>query len=156
MKFKYVGAKTDGERAFQKLTGIEWLPGDVKDVTSSEAIAQMLQHPTVWEPIGKVSLADAKIPAAPLVNVGHVSDEDVLDEAEAREKAAREAKDGLIRVVGPAADAIASMEVADPLADLVDDDAVRAFAKDKGIKFNGIALFKGENLRAKVREALKG
>lgn len=42
---------------------------------------------------------------------------------------------------------------ADPLAGM-DDAAVRAFAKSKGLKIIGIGVLKGKNLRAKVTAAL--
>lgn len=48
IKLKYVGAKTDGERAFKEKTGIEWFPGDEHEV-SNEHAAEMLRHPDVFE-----------------------------------------------------------------------------------------------------------
>lgn len=140
MKFEYIGLKTDGERAFKEKTGIEWMPGDVHDVTDADTCAEMLKHPTIWQPVnaGTVKLANAK---KTLVSTGPVSDDDVTDEAEAAERAKKAAE-----VAAAAADG-------DPLAGM-DDAAVRAFAKAKGLKIPGIGLLKPDNLRAKVLAAL--
>lgn len=140
MKFEYIGLKTDGERAFKEKTGIEWMPGDVHDVTDADTCAEMLKHPTIWQPVnaGTVKLANAK---KTLVSTGPVSDDDVTDEAEAAERAKKAAE-----VAAAAADG-------DPLAGM-DDAAVRAFAKSKGLKIPGIGLLKPDNLRAKVLAAL--
>lgn len=63
VKIKYVGAKKDGERAFKEKTGIEWFPGDVKDVGNEHA-AEMLRHPDVFEAAdAKATLSSAKAPA---------------------------------------------------------------------------------------------
>lgn len=139
MKFEYIGLKTDGERAFKEKTGIEWMPGSVHDVTDADTCAEMLKHPTIWKPAGAatVKLAGAK---KTLVSTGPVSDDDVTDEAEAAERAKKAAE----------ADAAAA---GDPLAGM-DDAAVRAFAKSKGLKIIGIGVLKGKNLRAKVTAAL--
>jgi hypothetical protein len=154
MKFKYVGQKADGERAFMDKTGIEWFPGDEKEVDHKEAVALMLQHQTVWEPVGQVSLADAKAAPKPLVNVGHVSDEDVLDDAEAREQAAKDAAKAPAQVMAEAkTSAMAEVSIQDAL-DGMDDDGVREFAKAHGLKVQAIALTKGANLRAKVAAAM--
>lgn len=61
-KIKYVGLKTDGERAFAEKTGIVWMPGDVHDVSAAHA-ALMAPHDDVWELVedtaGGPTLADA-------------------------------------------------------------------------------------------------
>lgn len=66
IKLKYVGAKTDGERAFKDETGIEWFPGAVEAV--SEAMAtKMLKHPDVFALADDTAtLAKAKKPEAPI------------------------------------------------------------------------------------------
>lgn len=138
MKFEYIGLKTDGERAFKEKTGIEWMPGSVHDVTDADTCAEMLKHPTIWKPVnsGTVKLANAqKTP----VSTGPVSDDDLTDQAEAAERAKK-----------AAASAAAG---SDPLAGM-DDAAVRAFAKAKGLKIPAIGLLKAANLRAKVLAAL--
>lgn len=56
-KLKYVGAKTDGERAFKEKTGIEWFPGTVENVPAALA-SEMLRHADVF------ALADDQTPAA--------------------------------------------------------------------------------------------
>lgn len=141
MKFEYIGLKTDGERAFKEKTGIEWMPGSVHDVTDADTCAEMLKHPTIWKPAGAdtVKLAGAK---KVLVSTGPVSDDDVTDEAEAAERAKK------------AAEAAAQAAGGDPLAGM-DDAAVRAFAKSKGLKIIGIGVLKAANLRAKVTAALQ-
>ena len=75
VKIKYVGAKVDGERAFKEKTGIEWFPGDVKDV-SAEHAAEMLRHPDVFAAADAgASLSQAKAqPAAPNVPEGGNAD----------------------------------------------------------------------------------
>lgn len=125
MKFKYVGEKQDGERAFKDKTGIEWMPGSEHDVADAEVAEQMLKHPTVWQPVAKGAvLADAKAPAQP---------------AAAAPAAA------------PAADS--QTDDADPLAGL-DDKGVKAWVKARGLEVPGINPLKGDKLRAKVRAAL--
>lgn len=70
VKIKYVGAKTDGERAFKEKTGIEWFPGDVKEVSEAHA-AEMLRHPDVFAVAdSKVSLSTAKKPEPVKANDG--------------------------------------------------------------------------------------
>jgi hypothetical protein len=65
MRFKYIGLKKDGERAFLDKTGITWMPGEVHDVADAAVAEQMLRHGDVWEPV-QAKLADAKVPAAPV------------------------------------------------------------------------------------------
>lgn len=140
MKFEYIGLKTDGERAFKEKTGIEWMPNSVHDVTDADTCAEMLKHPTIWKPAdaGTVKLANAK--KTP-VSTGPVSDDDLTDQAEAAERAKK------------AAASAAAAAGSDPLAGM-DDAAVRAFAKAKGLKITAIGLLKAANLRAKVTAAL--
>ena len=65
MRFKYIGLKVDGERAFKETTGIEWMPGSEHDVADQKVAEEMLKHPTIWEPV-QVALGSAKsAPAAP-------------------------------------------------------------------------------------------
>jgi hypothetical protein len=40
------------------------------------------------------------------------------------------------------------------MLDSMDDATLRAYAKERGIKVQGIALTKGENLRAKIRAVM--
>lgn len=140
MKFKYVGQKTDGERAFERETGIVWMPGDVREVADAEIAAQMVKHPTVWECLGDAATIPEPARKRQPVNAGHIDDEALFDALEEQDEARRAA-------------AQAPQAPADPLAGL-DDAGVRAFAKARGLKVQGIALTKGENLRAKVRAAL--
>jgi hypothetical protein len=48
MKLEYIGLKKDGERAFQEITGIEWMPGSVHEVEARHA-QKLLDHPTLWK-----------------------------------------------------------------------------------------------------------
>jgi len=60
MKFQYIGLKTNGERAFQSETGIEWMPNSVHKVDAKTA-HKLLEHPTIWKCVdSKTTLADAK------------------------------------------------------------------------------------------------
>lgn len=135
MKFKYIGLKKDGERAFREKTGIEWMPGSVHDVTDAEAIAEMRKHPTMWQPMGdaKTEMTAAKSQA----NVAVVDDQDVDDAATRAEQSKK----------------TAAQPDTDPLAGL-DDKAVQAFAKTQNLGIKSVHLFKGDNLRAKVTAAL--
>ena len=49
-RLEYVGLKQDGERAFKERTGIEWFPGDTKDVAEDVA-TEMLRHTDVWREV---------------------------------------------------------------------------------------------------------
>lgn len=149
MKFKYVGQKSDGERAFKEKTGIEWMPASEHDVADPEVCAEMLKHPTVWQPVAGEAVTLAQAAPKPYPLVGLVDDTDVDEEMDRKAKADAPASIPAETIEPPAAEPIA-----DPLAGL-DDVAVRAFAKARGLKINGIALTKGENLRAKVRQAMK-
>lgn len=87
VKIKYVGVKTDGERAFKADTGIEWFPGHEHEV-SEEHAAKMLRHPDVFEQVTGAPVKPAKQPALRAV----AADQDeVDDEAIAREEAAKKA-----------------------------------------------------------------
>lgn len=143
MKFAYIGLKTDGERAFKEKTGIEWMPGSEHDVTDPDVCAEMLKHPTIWEPVGKadVSLASAK---KPLPFSGPVTDDDVTDKEDAAKKAKPAEPPAPIEPTNT-----------DPLAGL-DDAGVREYAKAQGLKIKAIGVLKGANLRAKVMAALQG
>lgn len=142
MKFAYIGLKTDGERAFREKTGIEWMPGSAHDVTDADVCAEMLKHPTIWKPVGKadVSLAGAK---NPLAFNGPLTDDDVTD----AEDVAKKDK------LAAATAATQAQNTGDPFAGM-DDKAVRAYAKDNGVSFQGIGALKGEKLHAKVLAAL--
>jgi hypothetical protein len=133
MRFKYIGSKQDGERAFHERTGIVWMPGDEHEVSGSAA-AEMAKHQSVWECMGDASSLPEPARVRPS-NIGSLNDEDVFDAAEEREETARKAT------------------ATDPLAGK-DDASVRAFAKDKGLKVHGVGVMKGETLRARVRSAL--
>lgn len=63
----YVGAKQDGETAFQPATGITWFPGDSHAIVDDKLAARMLQHPDVFarEPSGLAKPAPAAPVAAP-------------------------------------------------------------------------------------------
>jgi hypothetical protein len=100
IKIKYVGAKTNGERAFQELTGLEWFPGDENEVKPEHA-GLMLRHPDVFAKIGDapVTLAAATPPASG----NPVSDEEVDEEA-TRNAAADKAEKATL-AVDPAAEA---------------------------------------------------
>lgn len=89
IKIKYVGVKHDGERAFKEDTGIEWFPGDVNEV-SAENAAKMLRHPDVFVQVTGEPVKPADAPV--LKQVAHDQDE-VDDEAIAREAAAKKAKE---------------------------------------------------------------
>lgn len=135
MKLKYIGLKVDGERAFQAETGIEWMPDSVHEVSDAVA-AKMLEHPTIWTRVDNGPALASAAAKAPARNVGTVDDQDVDDAATKAEQSKKEA-------------------AGDPLANL-DDAAVRAFAKERSLKIQGIGLLKGEKLRAKVTAALGG
>lgn len=64
MRFKYIGLKVDGERAFKETTGIEWMPGSAHEVTDRAVAEEMLKHPTIWEPV-QVKLGAAAKTKAP-------------------------------------------------------------------------------------------
>jgi hypothetical protein len=89
VKIKYVGLKTDGERAFKELTGIEWFPGDVKEV-SDEHAKVMLRHGDVFAQAGGESVKPSK--AEPKLQRIAADDMTADDEAIDREEAARKAK----------------------------------------------------------------
>lgn len=130
MKIKYVGVKEDGETAFHRETGITWMPGSAHEVPDHVA-AKMLNHPDVF--------AKAEDAPAKTVKAGKESAKDTGSTSEATSSI----------TLAPGA----AIGAADPLAGL-DDAGVRAFAKQGALKINGIGLFKGDKLRAKVREAL--
>lgn len=154
MKFRYVGQKTDGERAFRELTGIEWFPGDVKDVENPEACAQMVKHPTVWECLGDAATIPAPQQVRPPVNAGHIDDDTLLDSLEEQDEARRAAKATPSTELAAGAPDGSTIPVAD-LLDKMSDETVRDLAKRHGVTFKGIALTKGANLRAKVLAALE-
>jgi hypothetical protein len=144
MKLKYVGLKQDGETAFSHETKIErWFLGDAHDIADEKLARRMLGHPDVFAL--DESAAKAAPVKAPLKLDGHGVPTDV-----SIVPAAGDAPAGITLAPGAA---IAPPAPANPLADL-DDAGVRAFAKSKGITFNGIALTKGDKLRAKVSAAL--
>lgn len=146
MKLRYIGPKADGERAFKDVTGIEWMPGAEHEVADPVG-AEMLRHPTSWE---RIDNGPAVAPAPkPYPRMGLIEESEVDDEMDRQERAARAAK---AAAAAPAAGA--QVPVVDQL-DAMSDEAVRAYAKDQGLKINGIALTKGANLRAKVRAALQ-
>lgn len=89
VKIKYVGVKKDGERAFKADTEIEWFPGDVHDVDSKVA-EQMLRHPDVFV---QVSGEPVKPAPAPQFKAVAADQDEVDDEAIAREAAAKKAKE---------------------------------------------------------------
>jgi hypothetical protein len=88
VKIKYVGVKKDGERAFKADTDIEWFPGDVHDVDSKVA-EQMLRHPDVFVQVSGEAVTPAP---APKLNAVAADQDEVDDEAIAREEAAKKAK----------------------------------------------------------------
>lgn len=45
---RYIGTKTDGERAYEDKTGLVWMPGS-KHTVSVEHADLLCQHPDVWE-----------------------------------------------------------------------------------------------------------
>jgi len=132
-RIKYVGLKDGGESAFADESGIaRWMPGDTRDV-SPDVARRMLKHPDVFAPAdtgtatpGAALSSVAPAPAAPVPAPASTP------------------------TIAPGAE----IPAADPIAGL-DDAGVRAFANEQGLKINGIALFKGANLRTKVTDALK-
>ncbi len=154
MKFQYVGEKADGERAFKEKTGIEWMPGSEHDVADVSVCEEMLRHPTVWQPVGTVTLSAAK--PQPLRSSGPATDEEVDEEIDAKAKALAAVPAETIATLNEGAAAIAQVagiEVTDPLAGM-DDAAVKAVVKAQKLKIQGYALAKGDKLRAMVHAAL--
>lgn len=89
VKIKYVGRKEDGERAFKEQTEIEWFPGDVHAVDVKVA-EQMLRHPDVFEQVSGDAVKPAK---APTLKAVAADQDEVDDDAIAREAAAKKAKE---------------------------------------------------------------
>lgn len=159
MRFKYIGSKQDGERAFHELTGIVWMPGDEREVTSLPAAAEMAKHGSVWQCLGDAATLPAIVRPRPS-NIGNLNDEDVFDAAEEREELIRKAipaetfallestRAEIAKVAG-----IKSAPLGGPLTGK-DDAAVRSFAKEQGLKVHGIGVMKGETLRARVLAAM--
>lgn len=56
MKIRYVGAKDDGEAAFERETGIVWFKGDEHDIADNKLAQRMLAHPDVFEAVETVSV----------------------------------------------------------------------------------------------------
>ncbi len=90
VKVKYVGLKVDGERAFKELTGITWMPGDVKDVEEAHA-KQMLRHGDVFAQAAGEAVKPSK--DTPMLKMVSGDQDEVDDEAIAREAAAKKAKE---------------------------------------------------------------
>jgi hypothetical protein len=128
MKIKYVGLKQKCT-AFLAETGITWTPGSAYDVDEKMA-AKMLRHPDVF------AVAEDEMPPAPTA-------------APTPEPTAAPA--GVTLAPGAA---VPTLPVVDML-DAMSDEAVRAYAKDQGLKIQGLALTKGANLRAKVLAAME-
>lgn len=151
MRFKYVGVKQDGERAFFSETGIVWMPGQEHEVENVGACAQMLKAPSVFEALETAPQEVLGWTPPIRSSFAGYSDDDVMydemEEQEARRKAAP--------IAAPKAEPAKQAAKPDALADLIDDTAVRAFAKDRGLKVHGIGVMKGQTLRDKVRTALE-
>lgn len=62
MKLKYVGLKLDGEAAFERDTGLVWMPGDEHEVTEALAV-RMLAHPDVFARVEAPLQLEAPLPA---------------------------------------------------------------------------------------------
>lgn len=139
IKLKYVGVKQDGETAFAAETKIAcWKAGDSHEIDDVLA-GRMLKHPDVFA-VDESRAAKAPAPAARQTPA-----------ATPAASAAPAPAAGAALTLAPGA------AVAAPATDLLagmDDAAVKAFVKAQGLKIKGYALFKGDNLRAKVREAL--
>jgi hypothetical protein len=115
IKIRYVGKKTDGERAFHELTGITWMPGDVKEV-SEEHAAQMLRHGDVFAQDSGEKVKPSKDTAR--LNAVSGDQDEVDDHAIAREEAARkkEADAALAAAAAPAPKAEEKAPAAKPAA----------------------------------------
>lgn len=130
MKIKYVGLKQKCT-AFLAETGITWTQGSAYDVDDAMA-ARMLKHPDIF------ASAEDEMPAPPAPQVPA--------DAPAAAPAAP------VLTLAPGA-TVAPLPVVDQF-DAMSDAEVRAYAKEQGIRFPGIALTKGVNLRAKVAAAI--
>jgi len=146
MKIKYVGLKEQGSTAFADKTGIaRWMRGDVHDIADADLVERMLKHPDIFAVVDakaapKITPAPTAAPVAP----APVQAKDSTPTAQTLAPGA---------AIEPAAQPVTNQDVVATL-DAMDDAAVRAFAKAGGLKIQGLALFKGANLRAKVRDAL--
>jgi hypothetical protein len=120
VKIQYVGVKKDGERAFKHDTDIEWFPGDVHEVDVKVA-EQMLRHPDVFVQVdGEAVTAAGK----PVLNAVAADQDEVDDEAIAKEAAAKKAKED----AQAKADAKAAAKAAQKQA-AKDEAATKAAAK---------------------------
>lgn len=141
-KIKYVGVKEDGETAFAAETGIaRWMRGDSHEIPAPLA-AKLLKHPDVFAEDGPAK--QVKVTSAPAASQPKVNTEANTTPT------STPAGDG-----APAPLSLApggKVTAADPLEGM-DDEAVRAFAKEHKYKIVGIGLLKGKNLRAKVHAA---
>lgn len=139
MKFRYIGLKEDGERAFMDKTGIEWMPGSEHEVNDPSVAADMQRHPTIWERIdgAPIALASARQPA---VNTSAtVNDQEVDDDADAAEKARLATMEPLHTI---------KVEEGDLVLDGMEAPELHALAKKLGVKVHHAAG------AAKVRDAL--
>lgn len=134
MKIKYVGLKQKCT-AFLAETGITWTQGSAYDVDDAMA-ARMLKHPDVF------ASAEGEMPKPPAAQAP----------AEAPAAAPATAPAAPALTLAPGA-TVAPLPVVDQF-EAMSDAEVRAYAKEQGVKVQGIALMKGPNLRAKVAAAI--
>ena len=174
MKVMYVGTKPE-ETAWGHLTGgIVWKPDSVHEIADETLARRMVKdHPDVWADASTRAAPPAAAPA-PAAAQSDTAERDWLDVAEDLKMTEAQAvaidkaggpgteagaalwKEYTGQDVPPGVDLTARLESDDgvDIDKITDDAAVRQFAKDHGLKIQGLNLMKGENLRAKVKAAL--